>query len=48
MVKSKFMEHRKNFDKLKDLKVDESKRPEPLKNDDVLGFHGNFKKLSVD
>ncbi|XP_017771307.1 PREDICTED: alpha-tocopherol transfer protein-like [Nicrophorus vespilloides] len=29
-------------------KVDESLRPNKLINDDVLGYHGNFKKLQVD
>lgn len=40
--------HQYRFDELDKLQVDESKRPAPLKNDDILGFHGNFKKLSVD
>lgn len=40
--------HQYRFDELEKLKIDESKRPAPLINDEVLGFHGNFKKLNVD
>jgi hypothetical protein len=36
------------FDQLDQMRVDESLRPEKLVNNDILGFHGNFKKLNVD
>lgn len=36
------------LNKLETLKTDESKRPTPLVNDDILGVYGNFKKLNVD
>nr|XP_023013370.1 alpha-tocopherol transfer protein-like [Leptinotarsa decemlineata] len=46
--KQKFADYKERFDKLDQLRVDEALRPTPLINDDVLGFYGNFKKLSVD
>ncbi|KAJ3652773.1 hypothetical protein Zmor_018709 [Zophobas morio] len=30
------------------FKVDENLRPAKLENDEMLGFHGNFKKLNID
>ncbi|XP_017780575.1 PREDICTED: uncharacterized protein LOC108565555 isoform X2 [Nicrophorus vespilloides] len=30
------------------IRVDAKLRPEPLVNDDILGYYGNFKKLDVD
>lgn len=30
------------------MNVKENLRPVPLKNDAVLGYHGNFRKLDVD
>lgn len=44
----KMEEHKPLFDRLISLKVDESKRPTKLVNDEVLGFYGNFKKLDID
>ncbi|KAL1493411.1 hypothetical protein ABEB36_011471 [Hypothenemus hampei] len=44
----RFEEKRELFDKLTTLRVDESKRPQKLVNDEVLGFYGNFKKLDID
>ncbi|XP_018564497.1 alpha-tocopherol transfer protein-like [Anoplophora glabripennis] len=41
-------EHADRFDKLDKLKIKEDLRPTPLQNDEVLGYHGNFKKLDVD
>lgn len=48
VVDKKFVEYKDHFDQLMELKVDESLRPEKLVNDEMLGFHGNFKKLDVD
>ncbi|KAJ8913655.1 hypothetical protein NQ315_007372 [Exocentrus adspersus] len=42
------LEHAERFDKLDTMKVKEELRPTPLENDDILGYHGNFKKLDVD
>nr|CAH7768952.1 unnamed protein product [Callosobruchus chinensis] len=44
----KLEEYQERFDKLDTLRVNEQLRPTPLKNDDVLGYHGNFQKLDVD
>jgi hypothetical protein len=48
MVRQKLAQYQDRFDQLDKLKVDENLRPEKLDNDQVLGFHGNFKKLNVD
>ncbi|XP_018561550.1 alpha-tocopherol transfer protein-like [Anoplophora glabripennis] len=44
----KIQEYQQRFDALEKMKPNEELRPAPLKNDDILGFYGNFKKLSVD
>lgn len=44
----KLTEYQERFDKLDSMKVKEEFRPFPVKNDDLLGYHGNFKKLEVD
>ncbi|CAG9858088.1 unnamed protein product [Phyllotreta striolata] len=44
----KLEQYKDRFDKLEKMKIDESLRPEKLENDDILGYHGNFKKLNVD
>ncbi|CAG9858087.1 unnamed protein product [Phyllotreta striolata] len=44
----KFEQYKERFDKLATMKIDESLRPEKLENDEILGYHGNFKKLNVD
>lgn len=36
------------FTKLQNMKVDESKRPSKLVNDEILGFYGSFRKIDVD
>ncbi|KAJ8958465.1 hypothetical protein NQ318_002254 [Aromia moschata] len=46
--KQKLIEYKDRFDALEKMKVKEELRPTPLVNDEVLGFHGNFKKLAVD
>ncbi|CAH1376512.1 unnamed protein product [Tenebrio molitor] len=48
MVRQKLAQYQDRFDQLDKLKVDENLRPKKLNNDEVLGFHGNFKKLNVD
>ncbi|KAG5881555.1 hypothetical protein JTB14_028172 [Gonioctena quinquepunctata] len=46
--KEMFANCREKFDDRDRLRVKEELRPTPLVNDEVLGFHGNFKKLNVD
>ncbi|KAJ8933812.1 hypothetical protein NQ314_013784 [Rhamnusium bicolor] len=46
--KLKIAEYKERFDKLDKMKVNENLRPAPLKNDDILGYHGNFKSLDMD
>ncbi|KAJ8926574.1 hypothetical protein NQ314_021045 [Rhamnusium bicolor] len=46
--KQKMGEYKDRFDKLDVMRVKEELRPAPLKNNDILGYHGNFKKLDVD
>ncbi|CAH1163231.1 unnamed protein product [Phaedon cochleariae] len=46
--KKKTAEHTNRFLALSKMKTDESLRPKPLVNDDVLGYHGNFRKLDMD
>ncbi|XP_072395563.1 alpha-tocopherol transfer protein-like [Diabrotica undecimpunctata] len=44
----KFEENKERFNTLDTLKVNESLRPEKLENSEILGYHGNFKKIEVD
>lgn len=44
----KLEEYQDRFDALEKMRPIEDLRPAPLKNDEILGFYGNFKKLSVD
>ncbi|KAG5886250.1 hypothetical protein JTB14_020814 [Gonioctena quinquepunctata] len=46
--RKKFLEYKERFDVLEKMRVNEKLRPTPLINDDVLGYHGSFKKLDVD
>ncbi|XP_068914645.1 uncharacterized protein [Tenebrio molitor] len=48
LIMQKFEEYEDRFDQLDKLRVDENLRPEKLNNDEILGFHGNFRKLDVD
>lgn len=41
-------EYYDRFEVMENLKIKESLRSAPLQDDEILGFHGNFKKLSVD
>ncbi|CAG9770311.1 unnamed protein product [Ceutorhynchus assimilis] len=43
-----YEKNRDRYEKLVNLRVDESLRPTKLENDDVLGYYGNFKKINVD
>ncbi|KAG5883902.1 hypothetical protein JTB14_037186 [Gonioctena quinquepunctata] len=46
--KEKLAKYGDRFDALLKMKTNEKLRPTPLINDEVLGFHGNFKKLEMD
>uniref|UniRef100_A0A6P7GSR6 Uncharacterized protein LOC114341729 isoform X2 n=1 Tax=Diabrotica virgifera virgifera TaxID=50390 RepID=A0A6P7GSR6_DIAVI len=46
--KEEFVKWSDRFDKKLKMIVDESLRPEPLENSEILGYYGNFKKLDVD
>lgn len=43
-----YEEKKDRFELLRTLRVDESLRPQPLINDDILGYYGNFRTISVD
>ena len=47
-LKMKLSEYQERFDKLDTLRVDEKLRPEKLNNDEVLGYYGSFRQISVD
>uniref|UniRef100_A0A6P7H3W1 Uncharacterized protein LOC114345791 isoform X2 n=1 Tax=Diabrotica virgifera virgifera TaxID=50390 RepID=A0A6P7H3W1_DIAVI len=48
MWKIKLQDHKDRFDVLDTLRTNESLRPSALQNDEILGYHGNFRKLSLD
>ncbi|CAG9830965.1 unnamed protein product [Diabrotica balteata] len=48
MWKIKLQDHKDRFDVLDNLRTNESLRPSALQNDEILGYHGNFRKLSLD
>lgn len=42
------VEYYQRYEDLAKMRVDEKLRPIPLKNDEFLGYYGNFKKINVD
>nr|XP_023011518.1 uncharacterized protein LOC111501837 [Leptinotarsa decemlineata] len=46
--KKKLAKNGDRFDALCKMKINEKLRPSPLVNDEILGFHGNFRKLEMD
>lgn len=48
MWMAKQLQYSERFYEIEKLRVNEDLRPEPLKNDEILGFYGNFKKLNLD
>lgn len=48
MWKQKYVEYQNRFDKLDTLKVDETLRPVPMKDLEIFGMEGTFKKLNID
>nr|XP_023011519.1 alpha-tocopherol transfer protein-like [Leptinotarsa decemlineata] len=46
--KKKLATNASRFDTLAKLKTYENLRPSPLVNDEIFGFHGNFRKLEMD
>ncbi|CAG9861667.1 unnamed protein product [Phyllotreta striolata] len=48
MWQIKLAEYKERFNVIDKLKTNEMLRPAPLKNDEILGYHGNFRKLEMD
>ncbi|CAG9770319.1 unnamed protein product [Ceutorhynchus assimilis] len=48
MLHQQYELHKDRFLELEKLTVDESLRPAKLKNDEILGYYGNFRKINVD
>lgn len=46
--KEELADNQQRLDELDFLITDETQRPIPLFNDEILGYHGNFKKLNLD
>ncbi|CAH1163296.1 unnamed protein product [Phaedon cochleariae] len=44
----KLKQYKDRFDNLENMRVKQDERPAKLKNDEILGYHGSFKKLEVD
>ncbi|KAJ3646998.1 hypothetical protein Zmor_024551 [Zophobas morio] len=47
-LEEKYRKNQDLFDRIDEIKVDESLRPQKLEDSDFLGFYGNFKKLEID
>ncbi|KAJ3646995.1 hypothetical protein Zmor_024549 [Zophobas morio] len=47
-LEEKYRKNQDLFDRIDEIKVDESLRPQKLEDTELLGYYGNFKKLEVD
>ena len=47
-LEEKYRKNQDLFDRIDEIKVDESLRPCKLEDNELLGYYGNFKKLEVD
>ena len=47
-MRKMLMEERQYMLKVKESFTKESLRPSPMKDDEFLGYHGNFKQLVID
>ena len=47
-LEARCVKNQELFDRLDEIKVDESLRPAKLEDNDTLGVYGSFKKLDID